>query len=235
MGGGSLYLFSESSKLEHHFEEEKEEEERKSFPCPLKTPSHPYFPLSLQITPLVSKGPQIDHQTLCAYGRRIVLQLFTAYELGVYVDKVGISELSLLKKEKQVTDQEAIDGLMTGPFSKTLRLVTFRTVPSQHLLGGWEKSLWRKMKEIQPQYEMSDDDLEALFKHFASFLPKEVGKGVPLHMVWRPWDSMECYIDQKMVLEVQSKLLCEALFDIYLGKDSVTPELRKNFVAHFSD
>jgi hypothetical protein len=188
--------------------------------------AHPYFPETVRLSPAVGTAKD-EEQYLVAHGRRIVLSVFTAYEIGLYVDAPGRRALA---KAQGLGDKGMMDTLFDGKYSKVLRLVTYRDVPSQHLIGGWEKSLFPLLKQKATAAHMSEDEAEKQFLQFVRFLPRSVGKGVPLYMVWRPSGALELRVGDALVDTIYSPLLCECLFSVYLGEASVTPELRSHLL-----
>mmetsp|Transcript_23540 Transcript_23540/g.66030 ORF Transcript_23540/g.66030 Transcript_23540/m.66030 type:complete len:290 (-) Transcript_23540:79-948(-) len=183
---------------------------------------HPYFPSLLEMG--VEESGRHKLQRLFAIGRRIVLMLFTAYEVGLYVDDYGAKSLS-----KEATLESRLKVLLEDDFTKTIRIVSFRDVPSQHLAGGWTKSLRPRFMKEGMEEGISIAELEETYDRFLRFLPKMIIQGEPLHMSWGPHGSLSLFQGNQQVDTIVSPLLCRVLFLVYLGDESVTPELRDSF------
>ncbi|GBF94321.1 hypothetical protein Rsub_06943 [Raphidocelis subcapitata] len=163
-------------------------------------------------------------------AKRILgLKNINVYALGLYVDAHGAKRALHKWKGCSADDlacnQKAFDALVSSEsFERSLRLViSFGALKRQQFIHALEERLAPALKkagksEVMPQFERLFDGVT--FKKGTLVDFSASGKG-----------KLITKIDGKQVGAIESPELVRALFDIYLGKDPVSPDAKKSFGA----
>eukprot|EP00993_Chasmostoma_nieuportense_P003107 NODE_3850_length_885_cov_25.945910_g3697_i0.p1 GENE.NODE_3850_length_885_cov_25.945910_g3697_i0~~NODE_3850_length_885_cov_25.945910_g3697_i0.p1 ORF type:complete len:223 (-),score=47.41 NODE_3850_length_885_cov_25.945910_g3697_i0:144-812(-) len=200
------------------------------------------LPLGIACTgavPLMAKGDtvlepvtglsfdmQVDHYTLFGVACRKKYGLAKVYAVGVYIGPQGIEACSpaLSQSPSQLNESDLLTKILTeGQFPKVLRLIFFRKVDSRSIADALKQALTPRLDN--PQLLMLFES--KLLAHITTIEP-----GHSLQFSWDPaTDRMTIQHNTATPTDIpDAAALTTALFDVYLGPQSVTPELRSSVI-----
>ncbi|KAI5081655.1 hypothetical protein GOP47_0001398 [Adiantum capillus-veneris] len=141
-----------------------------------------------------------------------------AYAVGLYVENVdeGLWKVSGGDARFQV--------LLSMQTPRNLLLVMDQDVAGHHIAKGFDRSLLPRVRKAQGGKAGRGKDA---LKEFTQCFNQEklLKKGDEVCLVWRPDDTLVVIIDSRVCGVIQSSILCQALFDMYLGPNSIFKRL----------
>jgi len=120
-----------------------------------------------------------------------------AYAVGLYVED-GNSVHQWMPKN---SNEEVFSRVLRAPVARRLVLVMDKDVAGHHIA---------KLRDFTRCFSQE----------------KILRKGTEISLVWRPDDSLIVSIDSSARAVIHSPILCRALFDMYLGPDSIFKKYR---------
>jgi hypothetical protein len=114
----------------------------------------------------------------------------------------------------------------------TMRLVMARDVGAQQMVEAFDEALAPRVAQAA-QRDMPGG-AEALGR-FRALFTSQLRNGTELLFTWAPGDKLLVSIGGRQVGEIESRALCWALFDVYLGPKPISPEGKKTVVGKLSE
>lgn len=162
------------------------------------------------------------------------------YSYALYVERDFIQdELDEFKGEKLYVIEKSdklFNRLLSQNATKELRLRFCRDVDAEDVSEAFEESLEprilgdKKFKEGTRAEKL--EDLET-FKAFFSL--DELKDGKELRFTWHPDGTLSTIVDGERKPDIESRSLCWALFDVYLGEDPISKSSKKKLVHRLPD
>jgi hypothetical protein len=145
-----------------------------------------------------------------------------AYAVGLYVED-GNSVHQWMPKN---SNEEVFSRVLRAPVARRLVLVMDKDVAGHHIAKGFDRSLLPRVRKSQGG-QKSGPGKDALRDFTRCFSQEKIlRKGTEISLVWRPDDSLIVLIDSSARAVIHSPILCRALFDMYLGPDSIFKKYR---------
>eukprot|EP00250_Pteridium_aquilinum_P006621 c16501_g2_i1 orf=77-799(+) len=148
-----------------------------------------------------------------------------AYAIGLYVENSN--------EELQKASEDArFQALLAMHTPRSLLLVMDQDVAGHHIAKGFDRSLLPRVRKAQGGRAGPGKDA---LKDFTQCFNQEkmLRKGSEVCLVWRPDDTLVVIIDSRVRGVIQSSILCQAIFDMYLGPNSIFKRYRNmSFVFH---
>eukprot|EP00884_Botryococcus_braunii_P009435 jgi/Botrbrau1/18493/Bobra.0072s0072.1 len=166
--------------------------------------------------------------------KKIIFVDVQIYRIALYVETESAkAELKRLQKEGFITDfseESLCKALSAGKFRKLLQIQFLRSVTLSQFQTELEKDLKPRLEKtgdqglLQPFFDFfKGKDLSYLSQLLALW---EV-EGVLTGGLFPP--GFDDFADAKVTIGLPSENFCLALFDIYIGSDSITPNGRKKW------
>jgi len=182
-------------------------------PSPSKVVTEPFTGIQFQ------QQKQIDNADyhLVATAVRCMLgqcrmALARAYAVGLYTED-GQHEV----------DEVAV---LAGGMHRSLVLVMDRDVAGHHIAKGFDRSLLPRIRKAQAGNKKGYGK-DALREFTSCFYhQKMLQKGSEVVLLWTPDDKLLVFIDNKVEAVISSPILCKAIFNMYLGPDSIFRKYR---------
>lgn len=145
-----------------------------------------------------------------------------AYAVGLYVEDVNNVHQWIPKN----SNEEVFSRMLRAPLARRLVLVMDKDVAGHHIAKGFDRSLLPRVRKSQGG-QKSGPGKDALRDFTRCFNQEKIlRKGTEVSLVWRPDDSLIVSINSRARAVIHSPILCHALFDMYLGPDSVFKKYR---------
>lgn len=148
-----------------------------------------------------------------------------AYAVGLYVKNMD-------EELWKVNEDAPYDALLSMQTPRNLLLVMDQDVAGHHIAKGFDRSLLPRVRKAQGSKAGPGKDA---LKEFTQCFNREklLRKGTEVSLVWRPDDTLVIMIDSRVCGVIQSSILCQALFDMYLGPNSIFRRYRNmSFTFH---
>lgn len=157
--------------------------------------------------------PQMcNAMTLVGTGVRVKYYVAKVYAVGTYVDPIA---MNAIKSE----GRDAIEKALLNPmYPRTIRIVMNRAL-------SIEKYTSAIVESLEPR--MNGQDLEKLNDFKKLNPPVDLIEGAEMEMTIRG-DTLLYKNSTGGVGRIQSQVFCEALCDVYYGKDAVSPSHKES-------
>ena len=187
------------------------------------------FPASL-----MPPGGTTEHR-LTGTGLREHVILFIGvhvYAFGLYVDadraRVALAEFAGRSPVELAGDERFYRRLLDQEFAMTLRLVMVRTVAGVDVANAFDNAL-------RPQVSTDPDDLRAVERFRGYFDAPEIATGTEIVFACTPSGRLSTTVAGAERESIDSRVLCRALFGVYLGAVPISIEGKKTVVAGFAE
>jgi chalcone isomerase-like protein len=157
------------------------------------------------------------------------------YTFGLYVDAGARTALAPWRGKTAAalaSDASLYDELLRGSFPMTMRLVMARDVRAAQMAEAFDEALAPRVAQAA-QRDMPGG-AEALGR-FRALFTSELRSGTELLFTWAPGDKLLVSIGGQQVGEIESRALCWALFDVYLGAKPISLEGKRTVVAKLAE
>ena len=177
--------------------------------------------------------------------------IFKVYAFGLYLDQFQAqSQLEKWSKNNPVKlakDKKFMAALLSGKISMTVRWVMQRDVDAEDIAEAFVESLQPRIDALlKPSKGAGEKELAQVAKRmkethlafdtFRKFFAKdEIKEGTELIFTWLPAGIFRTSVGGIQQRDVQSAVLSQAFFDVYLGTDPVTRLGREDFLAGLAD
>lgn len=129
------------------------------------------------------------------------------------------------------TDDDYAQALADGAFVKMLQVQLVRKIDGETFFGAIEEALTPRLSVT--------GEMATLGKFKKFFEGKSLEKGTNILLLWRTQGvldvlstaSQQDFSTAKPDLQIESPGLCRALFEVYLGQNTVVPEAKASWVA----
>jgi hypothetical protein len=176
-----------------------------------------------------------DHVLLGTGIRTKTFLKVKVYAFGLYVDSAGAAaalaghagkDLKALQK-----DQAFYDDILKLQFPMTLRLVMTRNVGGEDMADAFDGALRPRVQRAAAEMSMpGGEDALATFRGY--FSVGEMTKDAELLFSCAPEGTLSSRVKGEDQPAIQSPALCWALFDVYLGRDPISGDGKKNVIAN---
>ncbi|MAM85101.1 MAG: chalcone isomerase family protein [Acidobacteriota bacterium] len=189
------------------------------------------FPVSL--TP---PGGTTPHWIMGTAIRQRTIFRVKIYAFGLYVNPEGARAslspftgvaLSILERNASFYRQ-----LLDLDFAMTLRLVMLRTVSGDDVAEAFDDVLRPRM--TRPLTDTNTPDESVALERFRGYFDvDEVRKGTEIVFSCVPAGRLVALVGGDERPPIDSRTLCRALFDVYLGDDPISGEGKRSVIAGF--
>ena len=189
------------------------------------------FPLAL--TP---PGGATPHWLMGTGIRQRTIFRVKVYAFGLYVDadaaRAALAEFAGSTAEALGRDERFTRRLLDLDFGMALRLVMTRTVSGGDVAEAFDEALRPRMPRAGAG--AAGDDAMALATLRGYLDVDEVRRGAEIVFACGPAGRLAMTVDRAERPPIESRALCRALFDVYLGDDPIEPDGRRNLMAGFA-
>ena len=190
------------------------------------------FPVAL--TPPGSATP---HWLMGTGIRQRTIFRVKVYAFGLYVDadaaRTALADFAGAAAEALRRDERFTRRLLDLDFGMALRLVMTRTVSGGDVADAFDEALRPRMPRAAAGAD--GNDAAAALARLRGYLDvDEVRRGAEIVFSCGPAGRLAMTVDGAERPPIESRALCRALFDVYLGDDPIEPEGRRNFIAGFA-
>ncbi len=190
------------------------------------------FPLAL--TPPGSATP---HWLMGTGIRQRTIFRVKVYAFGLYVDadaaRTALADFAGASAEALARDQRFTRRLLDLDFGMALRLVMTRTVGGGDVADAFDEALRPRMP--RPAGGADGNDATAALATLRGYLDvDEVRRGAEIVFSCGPADRLAMTVDGAERPPIESRALCRALFDVYLGEDPIERDGKRNALAGFA-
>ena len=190
------------------------------------------FPVAL--TP---PGGATPHWLMGTGIRQRTIFRVKVYAFGLYVDanaaRAALSEFAGTSAESLGRDERFTRRLLDLDFGMALRLVMTRTVSGGDVAEAFDDALRPRMPRAGRGPE-SDAAATALARLSGYLDVDEVRRDAEIVFSCGPAGRLAMTVDGAERPPIESRALCRALFDVYLGEDPIEPDGRRNLIAGFA-
>jgi len=157
------------------------------------------------------------------------------YSFGLYIDPTQAKELLAKwqgKAAKELHKDAALyTALLDDSLTKELRLKFCRDVDADDVRSAFEDSLQpRILTYLKDSKGTQEEKLAVLAEFRKLFTLDKVKDGTVLRFAWHPGGKLHTSIDGTVQPVIESKALCWALFDVYLGAKPISDSGKKRLV-----
>jgi len=184
-------------------------------------------------------APAGGEQTLMgtAVRTRTLLKV-KVYAFGLYVDAAGArGALGAFagRDHKALTgDRSFYAALLEQPFPMTLRLVMTRDVGGEDMAEAFDGALRPRVQQAATEQNMPGGE-EALEQFRGYFSVAQMTKGAELLFGCTPSGTLSSLVKGESKPSIESRALCWALFDVYLGDKPISGDGKKSVVRNFPE
>ena len=145
------------------------------------------------------------------------------YAVGLYVDENAIESLV-------TAAYEVGDGIVSGRFNKSLRLVTARSIAGESIRDAFEDALSPRFHRAREVLGLGGGEYD--FEEFQSyFVADQMTKGTELVFSCSASGRLSSRLNEKQLGDIPSEALCWALFDVYLGRSPISKSAKRGLVS----
>ena len=189
------------------------------------------FPVSL--TP---PGGTTPHWIMGTAIRQRTIFRVKIYAFGLYVNPDGaratLSRFTGVSPSTLERNVSFYRQLLDLDFAMTLRLVMLRTVDGDDLAKAFDDVLRPRMPRTLTDTNASGD-LVALERFRGYFDVDEVRRSTEIVFSCGPAGHLATSVGRDERPPIDSRALCRALFDVYLGDDPISGEGKRSVIAGF--
>ncbi len=191
------------------------------------------FPVSL--TP---PGGTTPHWITGTAIRQRTIFRVKIYAFGLYVDPEGarvvLSRFAGLSASMLERDESFYRRLLDLDVAMTLRLVMTRNVDGHDVAEAFDDALRPRMARAVADTNRSGE-LAALARFREYFDVDEVTTGTEVVFSCGPAGRLATSVGGAGRPPIDSRALCRALFDVYLGEDPISRDGKRSVIAGFPD
>lgn len=187
------------------------------------------FPIAL--TP---PGGTKPHRLVGTGIRQRTIFRVNVYAFGLYVDPTGAeAALAAFAGRRATTlgrDVRFSRRLLDLDFGMTLRLVMTRTVAGGDVADAFDTALRPRM--ARAKRNAGNPGAAAALARLRSYLDVAlVARGTEIVLSCDPPGRLTASVGPAQRAPIESRTLCRALFDVYLGEDPIERDARRNIIA----
>ncbi|XP_074311380.1 fatty-acid-binding protein 1 [Silene latifolia] len=175
-----------------------------------------------------------DSQTLLGIGLRrkcvFGLKNIDVYAFGVYADEDDVQKTLKGKYGKQSADElkvnkEFNEDILASDVNVTVRLqIVYSKLSIKSVRSAFEESVGSRLQKF------GGSDNKELLERFTSQFKDElkIPKGSVIELSRHHGHVLQTIIDGQEVGNIQSKLLCQSVLDLYVGEDSFDQQAKES-------
>jgi hypothetical protein len=184
-----------------------------------------------------------SEQTLALTGtgiREKTIFAVNVYSFGLYVEPTKARELLAKWKGKKLKelhkDAALYTALLDDALLKELRIKFCRDVAADDVRSAFEDSLEPRILEYKEGEKGTKEEKLAVLTEFRKlFTLDKVKDGNVLRFAWHPGGKLHTSINGEVQAVIESKALCWALFDVYLGQRPISDTGKRRLVDRIPD
>lgn len=183
---------------------------------------------------LIPPGGTTPHRLMGTGIRQRTIFRVNVYAFGLYVDPAD-AETALAAFAGQQAfelrrDERFHRRLLDLDFGMTLRLVMTRTVEGGDVADAFDEALRPRMPRAgrNPEAVGAKTALARLRSHLDA---DEVRRGTEIVFSCGPAGRLTTSVEQSQREPIESRALCRALFDVYLGEEPIERDAKRNIVG----
>lgn len=162
------------------------------------------------------------------------------YSFGLYIEPTKARELLAKwkgKKAKELHKDAALyTALLDDALLKELRIKFCRDVAADDVRSAFEDSLEPRILAYKESEKGTKEEKLAVLTEFRKlFSLDKVKDGNVLRFAWHPGGKLHTSINGEVQAVIESKALCWALFDVYLGKRPISDTGKRRLVERIPD
>ena len=192
-------------------------------------------PFPVLLTPPGGTTPQRLMGT--AIRQRTIFRV-KIYAFGLYVDPEGarasLSRFAGASASMLERDESFYRQLLELEFAMTLRLVMIRTVDGDDVAETFDDAIRPRVAQAATETNKATE-LAALERFRTYFDVDEVDAGTEIVFSCGPTGRLTASVGGEERSPIDSRVLCRALFDVYLGEDSISDDAKKKVVVGFPE
>ena len=184
---------------------------------------------------LMPPGSATPHWLMGIGIRQRTIFRVKVYAFGVYVDaeaaRTALADFAGATAEALGRDQRFTRRLLDLDFGMALRLVMTRTVSGGDVAEAFDDALRPRM----PRAGAGADDAAAALARLRGHLDvEEIRRDAEIVFSCGPAGRLAMTVDGAERPPFESRALCRALFDVYLGEDPIERDGKRNILAGFA-
>ncbi len=190
------------------------------------------FPLALS-----PPGSATPHWLMGTGIRQRTIFRVKVYAFGLYVDadaaRTALADFAGATVEALRRDERFTRRLLDLDFGMALRLVMTRTVSGGDVADAFDEALRPRMPRAAAGAD--GNDAAAALARLRGYLDvDEVRRGAEIVFSCGPAGRLAMTVDGAERPPIESRALCRALFDVYLGDDPIERDGKHNALAGFA-
>lgn len=168
--------------------------------------------------------------------QQISLFRINVYAYGLYVDRAAaratLADYAGRAAPRLAADEDFYRRLLALEFAMSLRLVLARDVAGADIGRAFDEALRPRLERWQAAAGTAAEraPLRRLRGYFAR---DRLGKGTEILFCFRPPERLAVVVARTEHEPIRSRTLCQVLFDLYLGPESVSLRGRRSVIAGF--
>ena len=186
---------------------------------------------------LMPPGSATPHWLMGIGIRQRTIFRVKVYAFGVYVDaeaaRTALADFAGATAEALGRDERFTRRLLDLDFGMALRLVMTRTVSGGDVADAFDEALRPRMPRAADGGD-GDDAAAALATLRGHLDVDEVRRGAEIVFACGPAGRLALAVDGAGRPPIESRALCRALFDVYLGEDPIERDGKRNAFAGFA-
>lgn len=196
---------------------------------------HSGVPFPIRLTP---PGGATPHLLMGTAIREKTIFRVKIYAFGLYVDPEGaranLTAFAGVPASELARDKSFYRRILDMDFAMTLRLVMTRDVAGDAVADAFDSALRPRVQRAAAETNMSGG-AAALERFRRYFNLHEVTKGTEIVFSCGPAGRFETLVRGASRPGIESRALCWALFDVYIGEQPISADGKKSVVAGFPE
>jgi hypothetical protein len=157
------------------------------------------------------------------------------YSFGLYIEPTKARELFAEWKDKKAKelhkDTKFYTALLDDSLLKELRIKFCRDVLAEDVRSAFEDSLEPRILQFKKDEKGTKEEKLAVLTEFRKlFTLDKVKDGNILRFAWHPGGKLHTSINGEVQPVIESKALCWAMFDVYLGSRPISDTGKRGLV-----
>ena len=185
---------------------------------------------------LTPPGAAAPHRLMGTGVRKRTFLRVQVYAFGLYVEPAGaaaaLAEFAGTAAEVLERDPAFTRRLLALDFGMALRLVMTRTVGGGAVADAFDDALRPRLPRAGPRAAAAAAALARLRRQLDV---DEVRRGAEIVFACGPAGRLATSVDDAGRTAIESRALCRALFDVYLGPDPIERDGKRDAVAGLVD
>ena len=185
---------------------------------------------------LFPPGGSQPHQLVGTGLRQRTIFRVNAYAFGLYVDPAGAeAALAAFAGRPAMTlhqDERFHRRVLDLDFGMTLRLVMTRDFDGSEVADAFDDALQPRI--ARATQNAANVAASAALARLRGYLDVDsVARGTEVLFSCDPAGRLTISVGQAQRAPIESRVLCRALFDVYLGADAIERDAKRNIMAGF--